>query len=594
MTSTMFNRTMLTPEEIQTAAARLPVQGSLALRAWSHPDKTLFTFLDEQGEESDHFTYLQLWQTVEATRALLEKRSAAGDRVILFFPPGLKFIAAFLGCLLARRIAVPINLPTRRRVDRCLKIIGDSGVRLALAPRDQISGLQAIFESSSAATLSWAAAEDAVADPTLKPQQADLQQALNTNEIAFLQYTSGSTSNPKGVMVTHANITCNLRMMRDIWSLNHTTDMVFWQPHHHDMGLILGQLLPVVLGNHSVLMAPNTFVRQPSLWLHAISKYRAVLAGGPNFAYELASERFNADKLEGIDLSCWKLALNGADVVRSATLERFCNIYEPYGFAPETFIPCYGLAEATLFVSGGPPGRPVSRTDLDGDSLENDRRVVAPKSQQSRRCLVGCGESPWDLEVAIVDPTTSERLPSNGVGEIWLSGPSMAAGYWQNEQATANTFRATVKGEPGKHYMRTGDLGFVGADYQVYICGRLKDLIISDGRNLHPEDIEHSIALCNEALRARSCAVFSHEGTRNGQRIIAAIEVDRGLVRLLQDQSKVLRTAIRTTVSHDHDVALDEILFVPPSAMCKTTSGKVQRSLMRQAYLAGDLEVIDH
>ena len=590
----MFFKTQMTISETTTAVGTLPIYGALALRAWSHPDKLIFSFLDDDGAENAAMTYLSLWRRADAVAEHLKVTGEAGDRVMLFFPPGLEFIAAFLGCLMARRVAVPINLPTRRRIDRCAKIIHNSGARIAIAPAGMLDDLSQSLAPALSQPLTWKSFEELRASSVRAPEPAGLQLDLPMHDIAFLQYTSGSTADPKGVMVTNANITANLRMMRDSWELNHESNMVFWQPHHHDMGLMLGQLLPIVLGNYCVLLAPSTFVRQPAIWLNAISKYRAKLAGGPNFAYELAADRYHSDKFPTLDLSCWDIALNGAEVVRSATLERFVAIYSKHGFKQESLLPCYGLAEATLFVSGGPILQPTAKTAADPSILEQHRIVRAPQKDAASRELIGCGEPSWEVEVAIVDPDRNVRLPSGEVGEIWLHGPAIAAGYWQNPHGTKSTFQAAISGEPGKNFLRTGDLGFVGKeDRQIYICGRLKDLIVTDGRNVHPEDIEHCIVELSDLLRAQSCAVFSVDDGRDAQKIIAAIEVDRNLNRQVTGDAKALAAAIRSAVSSEHDVALDKILFVLPTSMRKTTSGKVQRGLMRQLYLSGDLEVIN-
>lgn len=590
----MFYKTQMSIFETATAVGSLPIHGALALRAWSHPHKLIFSFLDDDGAESDSLTYLDLWQRADAVAEHLKAVGEPGDRVMLFFPPGLQFIAAFLGCLMARRVAVPINLPTRRRVDRCSKIIENSEARIALAPANMIDDLSQSLAPAIPHPLTWMAFENLNASSVRKPDSSSLQLNVPKQDIAFLQYTSGSTADPKGVMVTNANITANLRMMRDSWQLNHDTNMVFWQPHHHDMGLMLGQLLPIVLGNYCVLLAPSTFVRQPAIWLNAISKYKAKLAGGPNFAYELAADRYHPDKFPALDLSCWDIALNGAEVVRSATLDRFVAVYGKHGFKQESLLPCYGLAEATLFVSGGPVLKPYVQTIADPNVLEQHRIIRPPQSGGPSRQLIGCGEPSWEIEVAIVDPDQKVRLQPGQVGEIWLNGPAIAAGYWQNSNATESTFHAEIAGDSGTRYLRTGDLGFVGKDdRQVYICGRLKDLIVTDGRNLHPEDIEHCIVESADLLRAQSCAVFSVDDGRDAQKIIAAIEVDRNLNRQLNGDEKSLTAAIRSAVSSEHDVALDKILFVLPTSMRKTTSGKVQRGLMRQLYLSGDLEVIN-
>lgn len=588
----MFNKTQMTTLEMLSVVGSIPVQGSLALRAQLHPDKRLYTFLNDSGEESDWMTYLELWRQARTIADRLCEESQPGDRVMLFFPQGLSFIGAFLGCLMSGRVAVPINLPTRHRVDKCVNVIVDSGAKLALAPYHLIDGLVESFENTQAADLNWIATDQL---PLVQraPVRADVQADIDANGMAFLQYTSGSTSNPRGVMVTHRNITINLRLMRDMWELDEHSDMVFWQPHHHDMGLIMGQLLPIMLGNHSVLMGPNTAVRQPTLWLQAISRYRAKMAGGPNFIYDLAVDRYSPEKLKDVDLSCWKVAPNGADVVRAATLERFCATYEKYGFNAQTFLPCYGLAEATLVVSGGPIRPLPSQTLVDVERLERDRFVETPTQADRSRMLVGCGEPSWEFDVAIVEPETLRKCQPHEVGEIWLHGPSVAAGYWKNPASTEQTFHAHLADAPDKKYLRTGDLGFIGRDdKQLYICGRLKDLVICDGRNLHPEDIEASIIESSDLLKPQTCAVFSHDAENQRQHIVAVIEVSRDLKRNLGDKAKELKAAIRQAVAADHGVTLNKIVFIPPANLKKTTSGKVQRGLMKQLYLNDELDVI--
>jgi acyl-CoA synthetase (AMP-forming)/AMP-acid ligase II len=588
----MFQKSELTRPEILTIIGELPVHGSLALRSWLHPDKRLFTFLNEQGEETDTMSYLELWQRARTFADVLSTRFEPGDRIMLFFPQGLDFIAAFLGCFMAGMVAVPINLPSRRRVDRCVRIISDSGAVCAIAPVKVIDNSKGCFDGTEAAGLEWICAED-FGRSSARPQTADCGWAQDGNRLAFLQYTSGSTSDPKGVMVTQGNLTANLRLMRDTWQLNEETDMTFWQPHHHDMGLIMGQLLPIVLGNHSVLMGPNTVVRQPSIWLQAISRYRATFAGGPNFIYDIAVERYSEDKLKDIDLSCWQRAPNGADVVRATTLDRFAALHEKHGFRRETFLPCYGLAEATLVVSGGPVQRLPSRTTVDGEELKSNRRIRPPAHPRNAQELVGCGEPAFPFEVAIVDPETRTRCGHDALGEIWLHGPSVTAGYWKNKQATETTFGARIEGEPDKSYLRTGDIGFIhGEDLQLYVCGRLKDVIIWDGRNVHPEDIEYTICEGAPELGHQSAAVFGYYDDEQRQRIVAAIEVDRSLRRRSPEEFKSLKNMIRRCVAEEHSVPLSEIVFLPPNHLRKTTSGKVQRGLMRELFLADKLELL--
>ena len=573
----MFDKTCLSPQELASATGSLAIHDCLGLRARLHPDKVLFTLLDDDGAEQQRLTYGQLYGRASAIARQLHSHSRPGDRVALFFPQGLEFIASFLGCLLAGRIAVPVNLPTRRRVERCLKILDDSGSRLLLVAESERPALREAFARSSAeglALLSPTRECDAEASWS-RPDDNDPQRT------AFLQYTSGSTSAPKGVIVSHANISANLRMMRDSWALDHSSDFVTWQPHHHDMGLILGQLLPIVLGNHTVIMAPATFVRQPLIWLQAIARYKARLAGGPNFAYNLAVERYDAERLEGVDLSNWTHALNGADVVRPASLVRFAEQYAGHGFKASAFLPCYGLAEATLFVTGGPHGRPVCST-------------VAQVDAGAAQELVGCGEPSWEVEIAVVEPASRQRCAPGHVGEIWVRGPSIARGYWQNATATEAGFQARIDDGSTLDYLRTGDLGFVGPDdRQLYVCGRLKDLIICEGRNLHPEDIEYAVIEALAEVRPQSCAVFSHDNDQQRQTLVAAIELNREIKRWLQDNPRQLKAAVRGAVVEQHGITLNRIVFVQPTSMHKTTSGKIQRAKMRQLYLASALDLFD-
>ncbi|GLK76851.1 acyl-CoA synthetase [Methylopila jiangsuensis] len=589
----MFAKSGMTDYEIFSAAGALPVQDVLALRAWLTPEKTLFTFLGDDGEETGGLTYRELWSRCEAVAASLALSSRPGDRIMLFYPPGLDFVSAFVGCLMAGRIAVPVNLPSRRRAERSVRIIQDCGARLALGLSAQIDEFRASFEGSEAADMVWIATDalepGAGAPPTSRS-------AVDMNAVAYLQYTSGSTSNPKGVMITFGNLTTNCRMIRDTLRLNDESTMVFWQPHHHDMGLICAILLPIVIGNHTVLMAPNTFVRQPMLWIELIAKHRAEVAGGPNFAFDITSERYSAERMAGLDLSRWRLALNGSDIVRPTTLDRFSDRFGPHGFRPETFLVCYGMAEAVLFLSAGPVGQKPRYAAVDVDALEQHGQARPPSAPEKERLLVGCGEPSWEVEVAIVDPETRRRLPDGEVGEIWINSPTIGIGYWGNPEESRRVFQARIAGDSTKIYLRTGDLGFVNPDdFQVYVCGRIKDLIISEGRNLHPEDIEYSVVGALAALgesSTLSCAAFNAQ-QGDEQLIVAVVEVDRSLKRNLADRRPEIERAVRRAVSADHGVSLHRLLFIPPSAMCKTTSGKVQRGLMRQLYVGGAIKGLE-
>lgn len=586
----MYQKTQMTALELLSAVGNLSIQDTLSLRAHLHPDKRLFTFLDDDGREDDYLTYFELWQRASSIADYLDANTEKGDRVLLFYPQGLDFIAAFLGCLLANRVAVPVNLPNKRRVDKCLSVIVDSGATAAMAPQKTYEKIVSSFADTQASNLLWIQAEE-IPHISKMITHSTYRNYIDLDELAFLQYTSGSTSAPKGVMVTHRNLSVNLQMMRDSWSLNQESDMVFWQPHHHDMGLIMGQLLPILLGNHAVIMSPNTAVRQPAIWLHAISHYGAKLSGGPNFIYDLAVTRYSEKRMQDLDLSAWEIAPNGADVVRSTTLERFYTLYKKHGFRMEAFMPCYGLAEGTLFVTGGPTRQLPQSIEVDTDKLEVDHKVQKISKDGEGRVLVGCGEPNWETEVAIVDPDSYQECEPGNVGEIWVHGRAVAVGYWKNQIATQKTFHGAIDKMPNKRFLRTGDIGFIGEDNQLYICGRLKDLIICEGRNLHPEDIEYTILESTDKIKPQSCAVFSYD-KNNQQSMVAIIEADRDLKRSLNEQASELRLNIIQSVSDAHGIGLNQIVFIPPATLKKTTSGKVQRSLMKQLFLSGELETL--
>ncbi|MEL7048695.1 MAG: fatty acyl-AMP ligase [Pseudomonadota bacterium] len=506
----MFFKTSMTDLELHTAAGTLPPQDVLAVRAWLMPDQTVFTFVDDAGVETGTLTYRDLWQRATAVASALKEAAEPGERVILFYPAGLDFIGAFMGCLLAEQIAVPVNLPLRRTADRTVKIIEDCSAKVVMAPMDMIDDIRSNFSGTSVDDLTWIAS-DALQIDEGAAKIPEYGSGIDPDKVAYLQYTSGSTSDPKGVMITYENVITNCRTIRDTLRLDEKSTSVFWQPHHHDMGLICSQLLPIVLGNHTVLMSPNTFVRQPILWLQMMSKYKAEIGGGPNFAFDMTAERFSEAKMEGVDLSNWRLALNGSDVVRKKTMDGFAEVFAPYGYKPETMLVCYGLAEAVLFVSAGPVGQIPHAIDVDADEIELNAKATAIKPSDESRNVVGCGQPSWEMEIAIVDPETLEERAPGDVGEVWLRSRTIGIGYWDNPSATEQTFRGQIAGKSGKYYLRTGDLGFMNPqDKQLYVCGRIKDLIIVSGYNVYPRQIEEALYTC-DAVEEATVIGIPHE-----------------------------------------------------------------------------------
>jgi acyl-CoA synthetase (AMP-forming)/AMP-acid ligase II len=449
--------------------------------------------------------------------------------------------------------------------------------------------------SPSAQTMHWITVEQP-GDPSACSLDPDFQPTSPAADaIAFLQYTSGSTADPKGVMVSQGNVSSNERMIQRAFGHDQDSTVVGWAPFFHDQGLIGNVLQPPCAGATSILMSPMTFVRWPLRWLAAISRYRAHTSGGPNFAFDACAERAARVDIPGLDLSSWKIAFNGAEPIRPETLRRFSRVFAPYGFRPEAFYPCYGIAEATLFVSGSRKCRGPRLLEADAEELRRGR--YAPARDGSGQTLVGSGlisvpewqesEEPEGPDVQIVDPETGHPRAAGQVGEIWVAGPHVAQGYWRHPEATAASFHAALRNEPGRRYLRTGDLGFV-ADGELYVAGRLKDLVIIRGRNYYPQDIEHTVQSAHPALRPTGCAAFSVAGTL-GERLVVVQEV-KPREALLADVASIV-SDIRAAVIRDYQLAVSDLVLTLPGQLQKTSSGKIMRAAARRRYLEAGFRV---
>jgi acyl-CoA synthetase (AMP-forming)/AMP-acid ligase II len=554
-------------------------------RSGERPDAKAFVFVPERGTEHVVLTYGELHRRARAIAARLANRVARGDRALLLFPPGLEFVVAFFGCLAAGVIAVPLMVPRRTAArDASTAIIADCSPSIAMTTRELLQSRADVadrFPASRWFTVDMAEVV-AGADMTLRRTERD--------DLAFLQYTSGSTSTPKGVMVAHDNLLANLEMVRLAMSNTEYSTSVGWVPLYHDMGLMMGVMQPVYLAGTSVLMAPAAFMQRPLNWLHVISRYRAEFTCGPNFAYELCVGRFRAEQMEGVDLSCWKLALNGAEPVKADTIARFAETFAPYGFNPGTMYPGYGLAEATLLVTGGVRGYGAIFRDVSRAAMQQGR-IRAPTSSDDTQRFVGCGHSVPGQRIAVVDPEAHRLLPPGQIGEIWVSGPNVARGYWRNSVATADTFNATLVNEPDVKWLRTGDLGFLDATGELFITGRIKDLIIIRGINHYPQDIERTVQDSHPALRRDGGAAFAITGPDGTERVVMVQEVERTQRKGLDVVA--VTACIREAITRQHEIAVEAIALLPPATLPKTTSGKIQRSLAKQFWLDGALDVLD-
>ncbi|TVT92258.1 non-ribosomal peptide synthetase [Pseudomonas sp. RGB] len=546
---------------------------SLQRRAAQTPDQVALRFLADSAEQNVVLSYRDLDRRARAIAAALQANVALGERAVLLFPSGPDYVAAFFGCLYAGVIAVPAYPPesTRRHhQERLLSIISDAEPRLLLTIASLGDGLAQI--DNAPPVLSVDTLDAQLAERWVEPE-------LHADDIAFLQYTSGSTALPKGVQVSHGNLVANEVLIRRGFGIDLNPDdvIVSWLPLYHDMGLIGGLLQPIFSGVPCVLMSPAYFLGRPLRWLEAISEYRGTISGGPDFAYRLCSERVSESALERLDLSTWRVAYSGSEPIRLDTLERFAEKFATCGFTPNNFFASYGLAEATLFVAGGTRGHGIPALRLDEQALAANR---AEPGQGS--AIMSCGTSQPEHAVLIADPHTLSELPDNHVGELWASGPSIAHGYWRNPQASAKTFVQHA----GRTWLRTGDLGFI-REGQVYITGRLKDLLIVRGHNLYPQDIEQTIEREVEVVRKGRVAAFA-VNDQGLEGIGIAAEISRSVQKILLPEALI--KAIRQAVAEAYQEAPSVVVLLNPGALPKTSSGKVQRSACALRHADGSLD----
>lgn len=559
----------------------------LAHHAELQPVRRCYVFLSDRGAEEASLTFAQLNQRAHAAAARLVSEAQPGDRALLVFRPGLDFLVAFFGCLVAGVIPVPVMVPRRLAArDPIAGIVADCGARLALTSSALATGARKDVAARLASLGLSVRTIDAAAE-AVGPPAARLP-AIGRNDIAFLQYTSGSTSEPKGVVVSHDNLLHNLDMIRTAFGNSNRSTMVSWLPLFHDMGLVQGALQPLYVGALGVLMTPATFMRHPLVWLRAINDYRADVAGGPNFAYDLCVERFRADLMSGVDLSSWQLAFNGAEPVRSETIARFAETFAPYGFDSAAAYPCYGMAEATLMISGGRRGAGPTTRAHSRQGLRQGR--VLDAATDDCQIVVGCGRAVAGERIAIVDPDSARRNPPLAIGEIWIAGPHVARGYWRNAEATASAFGATIAGEGEACWLRTGDLGFCDAAGELFITGRIKDLVIIRGVNHYPQDIEDTVQHCHPALRRNGGAAFGVTDEAGEERLVVVQEVER--TQRHRVETAELVDLIREAIAKEHELSARDIVLIRPGSLPKTSSGKVQRSLTRRLWLEHGLEAL--
>lgn len=615
-------------------------------RAIESPKEIGYSFLIDGETETVNLTYQQLEQRSRAIAAYLQSVCPPGEVALLLYQPGLEYITTFFGCLYAGVIAIPAYPPRpNRSLERIQTIIRDSKAKIGLASQSIISSLKPrASETPELDNLNWLATDqipDNLAQKWLEPN-------INEETLAFLQYTSGSTATPKGVIITHQNLLHNSSLIHQCFGHSAQSKGVIWLPPYHDMGLIGGILQPLYGGFPVILMSPLMFLQSPVRWLQAISRYQGTTSGGPNFAYDLCVRKIKPEQIQTLDLSSWEVAFNGAEPISAEVLERFTNTFAVCGFRREAFYPCYGMAEATLIISGGNKLSPPVKTQVVARALEKNQ-IVLVYPTEGTKTLVGCGQSLPDQQIKIVHPEKLTLCAEGEVGEIWVSGPSIARGYWHKPEETKQTFAAYLAEAPEKEpFMRTGDLGFLEAG-ELFVTGRLKDVIIINGRNHYPQDIEWTVEQSHHLIRPGCIASFSVE-VKGEERLVVVAEVERNFRQLLggsqnstpspphprgevitplktpkvgsqkynstneptalvgikfisqrngksgkenSDNSQELIKSIQRSVLRNHDLQIYQILLLKPGAIPKTSSGKVQRYACREGFLAGTLQIFE-
>lgn len=535
-----------------------------------------YTFLADGAADASTMTWSELERRSAALGSVLVQAGAAGEAVLLALPSGLAFIEALFACWYAGAIAVPISLPRQQR-HRLQSIMTDSQARFAIGSDEMRQRLQGDRGALDAAPVTWI---EATAEPTSPSPSAPYE--ASKPHVALLQYTSGSTGIPRGVVVTHANLMRNSALIAEACGHGPGDTIAGWLPLFHDMGLIGLVMQGAFSGAHCVFMPPERFLMRPWLWLQMLSDYRACSSPAPNFAYDLGAEKTAAQVKAKLDLSSWRNALNGSESVQAATLQRFAQAFSACGFKPEAFLPCYGLAEATLLVTAPVSRRALCRRRADGTLLAD--------SQAGGH--VGCGRSFGDTQVAIVDPATALRVAAGAIGEIWVSGSTIAAGYWNNPDATAATFQARLNEPAGADdrdvdWLRTGDLGFM-AEGDLFITGRLREMIIIFGRNHFPVDIERTAESADPAIGAFGAVAFSLT-LEGAERLIVVAEVRRDYGRAGNIDPEAVRRSIRAAVVAENEVAPHDVVLLRRGTIPRTSSGKVSRSATRNAYLSHTL-----
>ncbi len=555
------------------------------------PNKTLYRFFENGEEETDSRTFLELYNRAEIIATNILEHVKPGDRVLLLFPSGLDFTDAFFACLLAGVIAVPAFPPKgKRRIGRLEKIAFDCAANLILTTETTYVKTNKWFNNEVFNDVKWLRTDK------IENKKSNQLPKITSNTIAFLQYTSGSTGDPKGVIVSHSNIIHNNTLIKNAFHHTQKTIGLSWLPIYHDMGLIGNILQAFFVGFEILIMPPTAFIQKPLRWLSLIAKNKVTYSGGPNFAFDLCINHIKEEVVESLDLSSWRTAYNGSEPIRPETMNRFASHFSNAGITKVSLFPCYGMAETTLVVSCSKYNNPPIVLQLEKEKLYNGK--IKPfeegKDELGKIEFVGNGPVLGDLKVKIVNPETKQLCKNGEVGEIWISGPSVAKGYWKREKLTEEIFNAQIIYANGKvntklgSFLRTGDMGFL-ENNELYLSGRLKEMMIINGVNHFPQDIEQTVQYSNSDLQSNAGVALSTE-INGKQELIIVQEIKRTSMRNY-DLDRIVRD-VCNAVFVEHELSVYSILLVIPGRVGKTSSGKIQRVGTKLAFEKGEIEGI--
>jgi acyl-CoA synthetase (AMP-forming)/AMP-acid ligase II len=561
----------------------------LRQRAAGHGDKLAFQFLEDGSVETERITYAELDERARAVAAALQASAEAGERALLIYPAGLDFVVGFFGCLYAGLIGVPTPPPEASRLKRTKprlqSIASDANASWVLTT----SPIRAMLEQSGL-SLTAAGAPRWLTTDSIDRGEAVAWRApqLSREGLAYLQYTSGSTAEPKGVMIDHRSLLFYTAQLQQVCRYTPESVTVSWLPNFHDYGLVQALLEPLYSATPSYLMSPFAFVKRPAAWLRAITRYRATHSQAPNFAYDLCARRISAEQCAELDLKTWRAAGNAAELINPKVLDAFTAKFGPYGFRRSSFCPGYGLAESILIVSSSPEGEDPVVVQLDAEALEEHRIVPGDHDRGLERAVVGCGRIFPTTRMVIIDPDTRRRCAPDEVGEIWIDDPAVTEGYWGRPEETRRTFRATIADSGEGPFLRSGDLGFLRDD-EIFVVGRIKDLIIIRGTNHHPQDIEWTVQGAHPVLRPENGAAFSVL-VGGEEKLVIAQEVEMELDEVLRVDE--IARVIRGEVAESHDLNVFALLLLKRGSLPKTASGKLQRQACRRFFTHGGPQVL--